>query len=42
MSLWHLELPSAAWDESQLLSECPLCRQPLKFNPFIVDNLERE
>lgn len=27
-----------AWDEPRLLSECPSCRQPLKFNPFIVDN----
>ena len=36
-----LELPDEAWDEPRLLSECPLCRQPLKFNPFVVDNRER-
>jgi WD40 repeat protein/ABC-type molybdenum transport system ATPase subunit/photorepair protein PhrA len=24
-----------------LLSECPLCHKPLKFNPFIVDNRDR-
>jgi len=36
-----LELPAEAWDEPRLLSECPLCHKPLKFNPFIVDNRER-
>ena len=36
-----LELPDEAWDEPRLLSECPLCHQPLKFNPFVVDNRER-
>jgi len=36
-----LELPAEAWDEPKLLSECPLCHQPLKFNPFIVDNRDR-
>lgn len=36
-----LELPDEAWEESGLLSECPLCRKPLKFNPFIVDNRDR-
>jgi len=35
-----LELPAEAWDEPGLLSECPLCHRPLKFNPFIVDNRE--
>jgi WD40 repeat protein len=36
-----LELPGDAWDEPGLLSECPLCHKPLKFNPFIVDNRGR-
>jgi WD40 repeat protein len=36
-----LELPDEAWEEPRLLSECPLCHKPLKFNPFIVDNRER-
>jgi WD40 repeat protein len=36
-----LELPVEAWEEPCLLSECPLCHQPLKFNPFIVDNRGR-
>jgi WD40 repeat protein len=36
-----LELPSAAWDEPQLLSECPHCQRTLRFNPFIVDNSGR-
>jgi len=33
-----LELPDEAWEEPRLLSECPLCHKPLKYNPFIVDN----
>jgi len=36
-----LDLPAEAWDEPKLLSKCPLCRQPLKFNPFVVDNRGR-
>lgn len=36
-----LELPDKAWEEPRLLSECPLCHKPLKFNPFIVDNRGR-
>jgi len=36
-----LELPKEAWDEPRLISECPLCHKPLKFNPFIVDNRGR-
>jgi WD40 repeat protein len=32
-----LELPPEAWDDPQLLSECPHCHQPLRFNPFVVD-----
>ncbi len=31
-------LPAEAWDEPGLLSECPHCNQPLRFNPFIVNN----
>ena len=31
-------LPDEAYDEPGLLSECPHCREPLRFNPFIVDN----
>ena len=33
-----LGLPAEAWDEPHLLSECPLCHEPLKFNPFVVDS----
>lgn len=33
-------LPAAAWGEPGLLSECPHCNKPLKFNPFVVDNRE--
>lgn len=33
-----LELHAAAWDKPGLLSECPHCRKPLKFKPFVVDN----
>ncbi|MEW6347787.1 MAG: AAA family ATPase [Thermodesulfobacteriota bacterium] len=32
-----LSLPDEAWDEPRLSSECPLCRKPLRFNPFVVD-----
>ena len=35
-----LGLPDAAWEEPRLLSECPNCHQPLKFNPFTVDHRE--
>ena len=35
-----MELPPDAWDEPRLRSECPLCHQPLRFNPFVVDNRE--
>jgi WD40 repeat protein len=34
-------LPPEAWDDPHLLSECPHCHQPLRFNPFIIDNRER-
>ncbi|MFQ5770788.1 MAG: WD40 repeat domain-containing protein, partial [bacterium] len=36
-----VELPNEAWEEPGLLSECPKCHKPLRFNPFIVDNRER-
>jgi WD40 repeat protein len=36
-----LALPAEAWDEPRLLSEYPHCHEPLKFNPFIVDNRDR-
>jgi hypothetical protein len=35
------ELPNDAWDDPRLLSECPQCHKPLRFNPFIVDNRNR-
>ena len=36
-----LELPDEAWGEPRLLSECPICHKPLRYNPFAVDNRER-
>jgi hypothetical protein len=36
-----LELSDMAWDEPQLLSQCPHCHERLRFNPFIVDHRER-
>ena len=36
-----LKLPREDWDDPCLLSACPHCHQPLKFNPFVVDNRER-
>lgn len=30
-------LPSEAWDDPRLGSECPQCRHLLRFNPFVVD-----
>lgn len=33
----YLELPKEAWDMPGLLSDCPQCGRPLKFNPFLVD-----
>ena len=35
-----LELPEEAWEEPGLLSECPYCHKPLKFNPFVVDEMD--
>jgi len=31
-----LDLPAAAFDDTRLLSACPHCERPLKFNPFLV------
>jgi hypothetical protein len=31
-------LPDEAWQDPRLLSECPHCYQPVRFNPFIVDS----
>ena len=36
-----LSLPAEAWDEPRLVGECPLCHEPLKFNPFVLDNRDR-
>jgi len=36
-----MELPDEAWEESHLVSECIFCHNPVKFNPFIVDNREK-
>jgi hypothetical protein len=30
-----------ALHDPRLLTECPLCHRPLRFNPFIVDNRDR-
>jgi len=35
------KLPAEAWDEPRLLSECPHCAKPLRFNPFVVDLSDR-
>ncbi len=37
-----LTLPTEAWDDPRLLSECTCCHKPLRYNPFIVDNREKE
>jgi hypothetical protein len=34
----RLDLPEEAWQEPRFLSECPGCRRPLRFNPFIIGN----
>lgn len=41
MPIHRLMFPKEVWDERGLLSECPKCKRPLKFNPFIVDNRDR-
>jgi len=38
----NLHLSAKAWEDQRLLSECPHCHKPLKFNPFVVDNKEEE
>ena len=30
-------LPKQSWNDARLLSECPECHQPVRFNPFILD-----
>jgi WD40 repeat protein len=35
------KLPSEVWDDPRLRAECERCHQPVRFNPFIVDNRER-
>jgi len=35
-----LDLPEDCWNEKLLLWECPRCRRPLRFNPFLVDDRE--
>jgi WD40 repeat protein len=34
-------LPAEAWEEPCLLGECPLCHEPLKFNPFLAGYCDR-
>ena len=44
LSLDHspcLALPDEAWDEPRLLSECAICHEPVRFNPFVVDRRPR-
>ena len=36
-----LKLPAEAFNDPRLLSACPHCHQPLRFNPFVVDNRDR-
>jgi WD40 repeat protein len=36
-----LKLPRQVWDDPRLLSECPHCHKPLRYNPFIVDNQDK-
>jgi hypothetical protein len=39
--LTSLHIPAEAWLDRRLISACSSCGQPLKFNPFIVDNLRQ-
>ncbi|HJW87767.1 MAG TPA: hypothetical protein VJ440_14130 [Candidatus Brocadiaceae bacterium] len=32
-----LKLPAEAFNTPHLVSECPHCHKPLRFNPFVVD-----
>jgi WD40 repeat protein len=34
-------LPDDAYEDPSLVADCPRCQRPLRFNPFIVDSLER-
>ncbi len=36
-----LELSPEAWNEPGLLSACPHCHQPVRFNPFVLDQRDR-
>ena len=36
-----LKLPAEAFNDPRLISACPHCHQPLRFNPFVVDNRGR-
>lgn len=35
-----LELPDEAWEHPGLISECPKCKEKIKFNPFIAGGEE--
>lgn len=37
-----LKLPDEVWDDKRLLSMCPLCKEQLRYNPFIAAHLENE
>lgn len=39
--LFYTSLPSDAWDNQELLSECPQCFNTLRFNPYILDDIEK-
>lgn len=36
-----VNMQAEAWNDPRLLSECSHCHEPLRFNPFIVDNRDR-
>jgi WD40 repeat protein len=33
-----LNLPRECWIDPALLSRCPICQKPIRYNPYIVDN----
>jgi WD40 repeat protein len=37
-----LELPAEACEDPRLASECPHCHKPLRYNPFVVDNSNKD
>jgi hypothetical protein len=37
-----MALASETWDDPRLISECPHCHKPLKYNPFIIDNRSKD